>query len=266
MMQSNELAPEPRRTCGTRLREARVHSGLSREDVSTRLRVPVKVVGALEADDWSPLGAPVFVRGQLRSYARLLDIDIEPELLHSDVQVVSTPDLVSHSHTPRYQRVLEHATRRAIYIVLTAAIALPVWIGMKPHLSNDLTVATLDLPAAPAPSGGATPASPPQRTPLIASMAALAPPAKEPGVSLRFNEDSWLEVFSVDGRTIEQGLVPAGARRMYDTSEIGRVVLGNSGAVELRRSGKRVDLAPYSRANVARFTLSSDGSLSPVVD
>jgi cytoskeleton protein RodZ len=44
------------------------------------------------------------------------------------------------------------------------------------------------------------------------------------------------------------------------------VVLGNAAAVEVRTRGKTRDLAPYMRANVARFTVSSDGSLAPAAD
>jgi len=44
---------------------------------------------------------------------------------------------------------------------------------------------------------------------------------------------------------------------------VGRVVLGNAGAVEVLGNGNIQDLADYKRANVARFTVSSDGSIQP---
>ena len=266
MKQSNDIAGASGDGCGARLTDARLAAGLACEDVATRLRMPLHVVRALEADDVSVLGAPVFVRGQLRSYARLLDIDIEPELSRSEIAVVTPPELVSHGHTPRYQRIFEQATRRAIYIVLTAAIALPVWLGMRPHLSNELPVASLDLPAGPVaqPAAGTT-SAPPRRTPLIASMASMTG-APVPALSLAVTGDTWVQVFAADGSPLEQGTLAAGERRSYDRGEVGRVVLGNSAAVELKKSGKPVDLAPFTRANVARFTLSSDGSLVPVID
>jgi cytoskeleton protein RodZ len=36
--------------------------------------------------------------------------------------------------------------------------------------------------------------------------------------------------------------------------------------VNVQRNGQAQDLTPYLRANVARFTVSSDGSLAPAVD
>lgn len=266
MKQSNDFAPVIGDGCGARLAGARQAAGLACEDVASRLRMPLRVVRALEADDMSVLGAPVFVRGQLRSYARLVNVDIEPELSRSEAAVVTPPELISHSHTPRFQRLLEQTTRRAIYIVLTLAIALPAWLGMKPHLTSNLHVASLDFPVAPVAEPAPSPSDMrPQRTPMIASMTAMSA-ASAPALSLHSTGESWLEVFAPDGSSIEQGTLSAGARRSYDLGEISRVVLGNSAAIQLTKAGQLVDLAPFTRANVARFRLSSDGSLVPVND
>ena len=64
-------------------------------------------------------------------------------------------------------------------------------------------------------------------------------------------------------KVLESGELGTGQQRSYAAGEVSRVVLGNSSAVEVRQAGKTVDLTPFSRANVARFTLSSDGSLTP---
>lgn len=275
MKQTDDVAPGCD-GCGARLQAARVAAGLTHEEVASRLKMPVRVVRALEADDWSPLGAPVFVRGQLRSYARLLKVDIEHELLESPIKPVVPPELVSHTHVPRYRVVAEQLARRAVYVVLTVAIALPVWLATRPHLSNGLAVESLDLPTTTATGAGSKgdvpqPLPAAERTPIIASMAALpqrkrVEPSPASGLSLEFNEPSWVQVFSRDGEALEQGMMKPGQRLSYDKGEVGRVVLGNSAAVEARRGGEAIDLEPFIRANVARFTLSSDGSLAPVRD
>jgi cytoskeleton protein RodZ len=266
MIQSNEFAPSNGASSGAVLRRAREAAGLSIEQAATQLKMTVRAVANLESDDWSSLGAPVFVRGQLRSYARLLNVDIEPLIGETPVAIVAPSTLVSHSHTPRYRRFAEQVTRRAIYVAITAAIAVPVWFGMRPHLTNDLAVQSLEIPAATVDTAAET--DTPKRTPLVASMAPIAPqPAvAQPALSLAFTGDSWVQVYAADGRQLEQGLLSAGQQRSYAAGEVGRVVLGNSTAVEVKRAGTTVDLSPFSRANVARFTLSSDGSLAPVAD
>ena len=269
MFQSNQCAPVDGAGCGVRLAQAREAAGLTHEDISARLKIAVRVIRALESDDWSPLGAPVFARGQLRSYARLLKLDIESELAEPQVAVVAPPVLVSHTHTPRWRRMAEQVGRRAIYIAITAVIAVPVWMATSPHLANNgLGLQSLDIPpvsddtAAKAGSGAPTTAP---RTPLVASFTSLprTATAAVPALSLTFNGDSWVQVFAADGRPLEQGVLNAGQSRTYAAGEVGRLVIGDSSAVVAVQAGKPIDLAPFSRANVARFTLSSDGSLAP---
>ena len=267
MTYANQVVPEGDRGCGARLRKAREAAGLRQEDVANQLKVPLRVVQSLENEDWDRLGAPVFVRGQLRSYSRLVGLTTSTTLAASGVAPVEPPKLVSRSYTPRMQRLFEQGTRRVIYIVLTAAIAVQVWVATKPHLDMDAaTVQPLDPPAGSVQSLGAAPSAA-NRAPVVASFAPMSPrPSAQPALTLRFAGDSWVHVLSPDGRTLEEGLLPAGQTRSYAAGEVGRVVLGNSTAVVVQQGGQVRDLAPFRRANVARFTVSSDGSLAPVSD
>jgi cytoskeleton protein RodZ len=265
----DNAGPEGARGCGARLRKAREAAGLSQADVAARLKMPLRVVDSLEIEDWSRLGAPVFVRGQLRSYSRLLGLTTSPMFEASGVAPVEPPTLTPRTYTRPLQRFAEQAARRFVYIVMTIAIAIPVWLATRPHLgvvSHD--AAPLDVPAfgtTAAPRGQDAAADEPH--PLVASLASLpARPAAAPMLSLHLTGDSWVEVTGRDGRLLEQSLLRAGEQRNYGAGEVGRVVLGNAAAVDVRSRGHEADLAPYLRANVARFTVSSDGSLAPAAD
>ena len=269
------IAPDGSRGCGSRLRKAREAAGMTQEDVAGRLKMPLRVVQSLENEDWDRLGAPVFVRGQLRSYSRLLGLATSTTLEASGVAPVEPPMLVSHSYTPRLQRLMEQGTRRLVYIVITAAIVIPVWLATKPHLagSNPASVQPLDVPAVGAQSLGAATmpgsdsVSPATQEPVMASLAPMAHrPSAVPALALRFTEDSWVQVIGRDGAVLEQGLLPAGQTRSYAPGEVARVVLGNAPAVTVRHAGEAIDLAPFTRANVARFTVSSDGSVAAAAD
>ena len=265
-MNANDMETGGRHGAGEQLREARQAAGLSQADVAARLRMPLRVVQSLEAEDWSRLGAPVFVRGQLRSYSKLLGLTIEPVVEAAGVEPVRPPTLTPRTYVAPWQRFAEQAARRFVYIVMTVAIAIPVWLATRPHL--DIVAheaAPLDAPAA---NTARTPAlAEPAAVdphPLVASLAPL--PARAPALSLRFSGDSWVEVMGGDGRILEQALLHAGDRRNYDAGEVAAVVLGNASAVEVRQQGRKADIGPFLRANVARFTVSSDGSLAPAVD
>ena len=94
----------------------------------------------------------------------------------------------------------------------------------------------------------------------------MTTPQSSTALTITFNGDSWVEILGPDNRVIERGLLTAGQQRSYKLGEVERVKLGNIDAVEVKRAEVAVDLEPFSRANVARFTLSSDGSLAPVAN
>ena len=264
------IVPDGDRGCGARLRRAREAAGLTEADVAARLKMPLSVVKSLEEENWDRLGAPVFVRGQLRSYSRLLGLATAPVHAASGVAPVEPPVLTPRTFTPPMQRLAEQLARRFVYIVLTALIAVPVWLATRPHLgiaSQD--AAPLEVHDTGISGGTASLATPSESEPsaVVASMTALPPrPAAASALSLRFNGDSWVEVTGTDGRMLEQSLVRAGEQRSYATGQVGRIVLGNASSVNVQRNGQVQDLTPYLRANVARFTVSSDGSLAPAVD
>ena len=96
-VENDGIAPDGSRGCGSRLRKAREAAGMTQEDVAGRLKMPLRVVQSLENEDWDRLGAPVFVRGQLRSYSRLLGLATSTTLEASGVAPIEPPALVSHN-------------------------------------------------------------------------------------------------------------------------------------------------------------------------
>lgn len=262
--------PRPE-SCGAALREARERAKISLEQAAGEVKMPVRVLQALEHEEWSSLGAPVFARGQLRSYARFLKVDLAPYLEHSNLEHVQPVELVSRTHTPRYQRVLESLARRAVYVVLTAAIAVPVWVATQwdmEELSPQRTAA-LDVTGAGSEAANSPRRASPggnrgeQASPVVASLSPL-PRVANSGLRLNAREDTWIEIEGDSGRSLEKGLLKAGEERTFRKGEVSRVVLGNAAAVEVQQAGRTVDLTPYQRANVARFAVSSDGSLVPI--
>ena len=275
MTQANHILPPSQvpdgdRGCGARLRKAREAAGLTQADVASRLKMPVRVVDSLESEDWSRLGAPVFVRGQLRSYSRLLGLMTSTMVAASGVATVEPPVLVPRTYTRPMQRLTEQLARRLVYIVLTAAIIVPVWLATRPHLgivAHDS--APLDVPLdsrainVGTTSGEAATQDP---RPLVASLAPIPTASAAPELSLRMTADSWVQVRAPDGRLLEHSVLRAGEERHYRAGDVGSVVLGNGLAVSVSRNDAPVDLTPYLRSNVARFTVSSAGSLLPVAD
>jgi cytoskeleton protein RodZ len=71
---------EPEVSAGQMLTEAREARGLSVPEVAAQLRLSVRQVEALEADDYDKLPGITFLRGFVRNYAKLLQVDPAPLL------------------------------------------------------------------------------------------------------------------------------------------------------------------------------------------
>jgi len=83
-MQASEAHDAPAETpaleVGERLRSARRARAMALEQAADALHLEERVIAALEAGDFESVGAPVFVRGHLKAYARLLGLDEGPLL------------------------------------------------------------------------------------------------------------------------------------------------------------------------------------------
>ena len=69
---------------GERLRAARLSMGFDLAKIASELHLTSAVVERLEADDYSAVGARVFVRGYLRNYARIVEMPVESILRQFD--------------------------------------------------------------------------------------------------------------------------------------------------------------------------------------
>ncbi|MET0088513.1 MAG: RodZ domain-containing protein [Candidatus Thiodiazotropha sp.] len=73
----NEAVTVSHQGPGPQLERSRKNLGLNLSEVAARLHLTSAVVKALEADDYEQLPRPVFVKGYLKNYARLLGLNEE---------------------------------------------------------------------------------------------------------------------------------------------------------------------------------------------
>ncbi len=82
--------PVPSTGLGAVLRNEREKKGLTLDQVGSITKLRVKVVEALENETWGDLPPAVFVRGFIRTYAKVLDLD-GTELLHLHERIAPLP-------------------------------------------------------------------------------------------------------------------------------------------------------------------------------
>ncbi|MGA9340915.1 MAG: RodZ domain-containing protein [Rhodanobacteraceae bacterium] len=298
---NRDLQESKATTIGARLRAARERAGLSREDVAARLKLPPRLIGRLEGNDYATLDHGVYLRGYLTSYAKLVNVPAEVAE-NADGCAVEPADLVVTGTVSRSRYLFDRYSVSATYLILTALIVAPaVWLATHGGLEQNLArTAPLDVPngAAATTTGNAqgragasgidavSVAPPPvdikpaASEPIVASMAPFpasplvdeAPvvPIEKAGshvLTLKITQASWVEVIGSDGTKLEYGLLPAGTERSYRSDDPLSVRIGNTVGVDIESDGTPVDLGPFRHANVARLVLfGPNGPQAPVSD
>jgi cytoskeleton protein RodZ len=76
---------------GDRLQAARIQLGLSLDDVAGRMHLSSAILTALEENNFEEITAPIFVKGYLRAYARIVSLN-EDEMIHQYLDYYSEED------------------------------------------------------------------------------------------------------------------------------------------------------------------------------
>jgi cytoskeleton protein RodZ len=69
------------------------------------------------------------------------------------------------------------------------------------------------------------------------------------------SQETWVNVKDASGREVYSKVIFAGSRESIDVKLPSNVTVGNAGATNLSMNGKSIELAPYSRNNVAHVKL-----------
>jgi cytoskeleton protein RodZ len=241
----DELTGAPGRLLG----EARQSQNLSVADVARQLKLSLNQVEALEAGDYVKLPGPVFVRGFIRNYARLLKLDSEQlvnsaskRLPHDEERPAAPPsyDIPFPNVAPR---------RWPVYAAAIAAV-LAALAAYEFYFSETQTAVTRPV-AVPTPAPAAQPAVP-ESAPVAPAIGAgqVAPQTAPPGAGAAPGAQ---DAPPAAGRSGAQDPPPAAKGAMQHQESLPgrrerevRMVFDQESWVEIRdRSGKAI----FSRLN-----------------
>jgi cytoskeleton protein RodZ len=130
---------------GALLKAKRKETGLTYAQISGRIRISARYLEALENEDWDHLPSPAFIKGFIRSYARVLGLSEEGLIaLYQETAPPSQPMPKPLQAAPKKKRGLFYLM--LVFAVLAGGFAAFEWIG-HPTLGGKTTKQGPTLPA-----------------------------------------------------------------------------------------------------------------------
>jgi len=237
---------------GDAFRSAREARGFTLSDVAEHIHIRSVYLAAIEAEDWSAIGAPVYVRGFIRTYARFLGLDAEELAERFSAQApsadlsASAPAAVDDHEGDRRGPTIRALAAIFVALVLVAFVG---YEGYEYYLyrsdASGETAAVESAAASATPTATDAPspvvsAEPSPVVSAIVSPAAILPLTAKNELAVHLVERSWLRVV-VDGTTAMEGIYPAGTVRTF-SGKTAVIRAGNAGGVDVRVGDR--DLGP----------------------
>jgi len=139
---------------GERLQAARIKMSLSLADVASRMHLSASIVEAIEDNHFEEITAPIFVKGYLRAYARIVSLD-EDDMIDQYIDFYSgdDPPISSTSNVASELSVTDARVKWTTYIVvLIIGVSLAAWLWNKEKnaeapISLDTQSSSIEEPA-----------------------------------------------------------------------------------------------------------------------
>lgn len=184
---------------GQLLRNAREQLGWTREQVASRIHLRLTLIAAIESDTYDKHTSHTFIRGYLRTYAKLVGIPDETILAAYDKLGLTPPDNIDMQSFSRRSRQQANDSRLKVvtWLVILVLIALSVawwWQSTARRSAGDEALAATEMSATANPQGAtlssatdvvdpvvmpaASDAMATAAEPIVSSAAATAPQAE----------------------------------------------------------------------------------------
>jgi cytoskeleton protein RodZ len=252
----SEAAEQKLEGAGAILHTERRRQNLSLGDVSRQLKLSVRQVEALERDDFGPFAGPVFVHGFVRNYSKLLGLDPEPLLRAVDEKLSPLIASAPEPQMPAAQRPA--SSRKGVMGAIIGLVVVGIILGVLGLNERKARITqppdAEEIAAAPVAAQLSTTLDEPEQEAEHAAGAG-GEPLRVGVVRMIFEQESWVEIRDRTGNTIFGQLNPAGSSRRASGEPPLSIVIGNAAGVRLSYNDEAVDLAPYTRVDVARLTL-----------
>jgi len=285
---AQQEAPQPDQSVGSLLKTERERLGLSREQITERTRMRTQVLEAIENEDWASLPPAVFVRGFLRSYAKVLGVPQDTVMrLYARSAPAERPGPAPHPEPPETRG---RTAMRVVLILVILAVVYGLWQfypslrghqGVRDTEPRDQEAALQTIPvdkerspvplqpAVPSPSPFRVVEEPPKQEPAPVKGAgretSSIPKEIETPASDQVGDEGWLSLtatvrertwlrITIDGKEEKEYLFHPGSRPQWKGRKSFYMLIGNAAGIEFELNGNKVG-SLGSSGQVIRLTL-----------
>ncbi|MEV0282064.1 RodZ domain-containing protein [Streptomyces sp. NPDC050610] len=245
-MSIGNSSDDGRPSIGRRLRQARVESGLTVDEISSTTRVRAPIVHAIEQDDFSRCGGDVYARGHIRTLARAVGLDPAALVEQYDAAHGGRPSPTPAAPLFEAERIRSEPRRPNWTAAMVAAIVAVVgfvgftlFSGGGDEGSGQPVAA--DSPTTRPSTPTHSPSKPADPKPDPSDSAIAGAPANKVTVKVTATDAaSWISAKDHNGRLMDELVLKEGASKTFIDDKQIDLVLGNAGAVQLFVNGKEI--------------------------
>ena len=115
-------------SAGEQLRHLREQKNLSAQDVANRLNLDTRIIESIESDNFDSLPAATYVRGYLRSYAKILNADADAILAAYNNDAPDAPEIIPEVKHSSQTSSSDKPVKAVTYLIsLSLFILLVAW-------------------------------------------------------------------------------------------------------------------------------------------
>lgn len=252
-------------TPGVILRRARLARGFTKVQVAQQLNLTAAQIKALEQDQYHKFQGDVFVKGYLRAYGRLLDLDCNALIATYDWfsqanQAVS--DLLEPVVSSRASLSnTNHLMGKWVGIALALVVLLLWFLQPVDRVENPIVQASaveeqpveIDVRDRSIIEALESESQPLEAEPVVAAVSEIQGSKSDDLLSLSFSGDCWVEVRDSDGTVIFANMRHAGDKLKLAGRAPFKVLLGYAPVVSMNYNGEPVNINRNTHTNSARL-------------
>ena len=293
---NSETKNDSSETVGNVLRKKREVIGLSIDNIANQLNLDPKLIESLEKNDYVKFNIETYIKGYLRAYAKVLDLDGDTIInLYKESNPEKTPEILPNVKPKRQRNSGDKSVKLFSYIIaLTVAVSILVWYqnnflvqppeenlnitNIKTYENTNINGVDIDYkiinhtnswqwPINKAdtnyesnnnvlePVVSKTTQDKIENTADINEVSEHNIQQSNDTIVLNLTGDSWVEIYDEEGGRLFLDLARSGKNYIINGNSPFDILLGAANQVSIEFNGSSVDIEPYIKFGIARFTL-----------